>query len=467
MAETVLIPFARHSYQARSKNLSGQRLVNLYAEKAPDDAKVPISLIGTPGLKPFVTVGNGPLRGLHVAGSYLYAVSGSEVYRVDSTGDALKLGNISASFGQAVLFDNGTQIGIIDSNNDAYVATSTTLTRITDPDFPGATSGDFVDGYGLFVQPDTDTFFISALSDFSDIDGADFAAAESSPDNIVRVIVDHREVWLFGTDTTEIWYNSGNNAFPFERINGVSIERGCAAKLSVAKMDNTLYWLGDDKVVYRSDGYNPVRISTHAIEAAIGKYSEVSDATAFSYTQDGHKFYCLRFPTIGATWVFDISTGLWHERESYGHNNWLANCHAFAFNKNLVGSSMTGDIYELDLDTYTDNGTTIQRMATGAVLWDQTRRFITDAFELDIETGVGLPEGQGSEPLVVMDFSDDGGATWSTGDTRSLGKIGRRETRAVWRRLGQSRERTFRILISDPVKVVILGAYARLRPGRP
>jgi len=292
-----------------------------------------------------------------------------------------------------------------------------------------------------------------------------FASAEGSPDNLVSVFADHSELWLFGNNTIEIFYSTGNADSPFQRINNAFIERGCSAKFSVSKDDNTVFWLGDDFVIYRANGYSPQRISTHAIEKAIAGYTSVSDAFSFNYTQEGHKFYCIIFPSAGKTWVFDISTGMWHERETYNETRWRINCHEFIYGKNLVGDFSSGLIYELDLDTYTDNSQIIQRICTFPTIFQDNKRIFYDYLRIDLDAGIGLNSGQGSEPLIWLDWSDDGGRTYSNQHFRSMGKIGEYTRRATWRRLGSSRERIYRCSISDPVKIAITGAYAEVRAG--
>ena len=86
---------------------------------------------------------------------------------------------------------------------------------------------------------------------------------------------------------------------------------------------------------------------------------------------------------------------------------------------------------------------------------------------LDFATGVGLTTGQGSDPQVMLRWSDDGGDTWSNEHWRSLGKTGAKKTRVHWNRLGQfgDKGRIFELTKSDPVEFSLLGAHADLNPG--
>lgn len=464
------IPFATQSYQSRSLPLSAQRVVNLYAETPVQEAKAPIALFGTPGLKRRTTVGTGLFRGMHLMGNFLYVVSGTEVYRVDSSNNATLIGSIPGN-SRLQMEDNGTQIAVLAGPlpTDGYVITETAVNQITDPDFPGGSSLSFLDQYMVVTVPDSDQFVISALADVTDYDALDFAAAEADPDLLIRGFVDHRELWLMGEESTEVWVNTGASPFPLERQSGTYLERGVLGVESVSKLDNTVYWLGDDRIVYRADAYIPTRISTHAIEKALSEQGDLSGIQSFVYTQEGHPFYVLKKP--GAfTFVYDVSTGLWHERLSTIGNelqlDWRVSHYAKAFNKNLVADDLTSNIYELDLDTFTEDGATIRRSATAPNLWAQTERAHMNSLIIDFDPGVGLTLGQGSDPQAMLDWSDDGGLTWSSEHWRSIGKIGEYERRAKWNRLGQFRQRVLRTSISDPVKTVILGAYAEIENAR-
>lgn len=467
------IPFATNSYQARSLPLSAQRVVNLFAEAAPADARSPVVLYGTPGLKLFGTVGAGPIRGLHVMGTTLYVVSGDHLYSVSSTGTGTDLGKIAGrerTTGPVYMADNGRQLVAVQTDGKGTVYDGTTLTAITDPDFPRVSSVSYVDGYFLFTRRDSGQWFISDLLEATAYDALDFATAETYPDPLVRVFVDHREVWLFGTKSTEVWSNNGGADFPFQRISGAILERGCAAPASVAKLDNTLFWLGDDAVIYRAAGYQPQRISTHAIEHAMEGYTTLADGLAFTYAQEGHAFYCLTFPGAGVTWVYDASTQLWHERESRDGEGrslgrWRVNGYADAYNQHVVGDYASGRLYTLDLDEATDNGTAIRREAVSVPLAADGARLSMARLELEFETGVGKTTGQGSAPQAMLQFSDDGGRTWSNERWATLGAIGAYRRRVRWYRLGQFRERYLRLTIADPVKVALIGATTQMEKG--
>jgi Phage stabilisation protein len=464
----VRIPLGSQSYRSRALRASAQRLVNLFAEANPPGAESEFTLLGTPGLKPFAICGAGPIRGVKAMGGKLYAASGNTLYAVDAEGGATPCGTISGT-GKAWMDTNGagSQQLVIGCPPAAYVYTTTGgLVPITDPDFPGASSWAFLDGYGIFTQPGGDRFWITALEDFTLINGLDFATAESSPDDLVCCFVDHRELWLFGTETTEIWYNSGANDFPFERLNQTILQRGCAAAASAARTDNSVFWLGDDRVVYRAAQYTPQRISTHAMEDALRGYATVADAEAFTYTQGGHAFYGLTFAAAGATWVFDAATQEWHERESYGIGRWRASGYAKFGDRHIVGDCASGALYELDLDTFDEAGQPLVRRAASPPIFGADEQTMTMSYlQVIIDAGVGLANGQGSDPQMMVRWSDDGGETWSAERQMSMGKIGKYRQRARTRRLGRFRQRVIEVSVADPVKVAIIAASAGVGQG--
>lgn len=471
-------PFIGASYTARSKAFDSQRCVNLYpevSESGPGPSKSVAALIGTPGLALWSTLAGGSVRGLlRFSASVAIAVAGSNVYTITTAGVGTLIGTVAGGSTPVSMASNGTVVMLV-TGSAGYIINPTagTVTAITDIDFTGADTVYFIDGYFVFNKPGTGQFQLTQLYG-TDIDGLDFATAEGSPDLLVSLIVDHRELWLMGENSVEVFYNSGNPDFTFERIQGAFIEMGCAAKYSPAKMDNSVFWLSADErgqgIVVRAVGYQPQRISTHAVEYSIGQMATISDAVAYTYQQEGHSFYVLSFPTANVTWVYDASTNLWHERAWRNPADASMNRHrsmshmAFA-GLNIVGDWETGNLYSLDLDTFTDNGALIPRIRSCPHLAADLRWQFFTALQIDMEAGVGLASGQGSDPQAMLQCSDDGGFTWGNEMWASIGKMGERKRRVRWRRLGKSRDRVFMATITDPVKVVMVGASVEVTAG--
>lgn len=452
------IPLAANTSE---QDISGNELlVNVYP-RATTGGKYPFNLINTPGLAFFCDLPTAPVKGLHQNGSRAFAVTETKFYEVFNDGSFRELGDVDIK-GRAVMEDNGTQIVVVDGFNGFYYDINTDdVKQITSSGFYPASTVTYQDGYFIFDRKGTGQFFISELLDVS-FDPLDFATAEGQPDSLIAVLSDHREVFMFGQDTIEVWYNSGAADFPFERNQGAFIEKGCAAPYSVAKQNNTVYFLGSDRMVYQMTGYTPVRISNHAVEKTL-KGVDVSDAYAYTYQDEGHLFYVLTIPGCETTWCYDISTGAWHIRKSYEFGRHQSNNAIFFDSKTLVGDFRSGRIYEMANSYYMDDDQPVVREFVLPTL-NNGREFLTvDSFELDMSSGVGLIQGQGEDPQARLEFSKDNGKTWSNCKFASIGRMGEHLTRVKWNRLGVARQFIFRVQISDPVPVDVGGAFIEVR----
>jgi hypothetical protein len=505
-------PILGSSYVARSVNAADNRMINLFPEVIPEGGKEPGFLNRAPGLELLQSVGSGPIRALwahQTNGSDFYVVSGTEVYKMTSTSATpVKLGNIIDG-GPVSIADNGTQL-FFACNGPSYIYNESTneFKQITDPDFPGAVTVAYLDGYFVFNEPNSQRVWVTSLLDGTSIDPLDFASAEGSPDGLVAVNVDHREAWLFGTDSVEVWYDVGGTDFPLQRIQGAFNEIGCVAAFSIAKLDNSLFWLGTDArgqgIVYKANGYTGQRVSTHAIEYAIAQYGNISDALAYTYQQEGHGFYVLTFPSANATWVYDAATQAWHERAGLVNGAFTrhrSNCQCNFGGETIVGDFENGNIYKYTLDVYSDNGDPQKWLRSWRAIptgQNTLKRTAQHSLQLDAESGVGLngftteqvfflvtQAGDNlitengnylatditssviADPQVMLRWSDDGGHNWSNEHWTSMGGIGRFGQRIMWRRLGMTtriRDRVYEVSGTDPVKIAIMGAELHASP---
>jgi len=500
------------AYVARSVNAADNRLINLFPEVIPNEGKEAGFLNRAPGLRLLATIGFGPVRGLWTFNGVGYVVSGNELYRIDNAYAPTLIGAVSGT-GPVSMSDNGTQL-FVAANGPSYIYNSNTnvFQQITDPDFPGALTVSYLDGYFVFNEPNSQKIWVTSLLEGTQVDPLDFASAEGSPDGLVAVIVNNREAWLFGTNSIEVWYDAGTPDFPLARIQGASNEIGCAAAFSVAKLDNSIFWLGQDArgrgIVYRNNGYTGIRASNHAIEWQIQQYGDISNAIAYTYQQDGHSFYVLTFPTVQKTWVYDVVTQSWHERAGWSNGDFIRyrpNCQTAFNNEVILGDYESGNLYAYDLDVYSDNGRTQKWLRSWRPIpsgQNNLRRTAQHSLQLDCETGVGLngidPQDiiidyllaengdildtengenivldyattQGVNPEVMLRWSDDGGHTWSNEHWASMGRIGQYGRRVFWRRLGMTmklRDRVYEVSGTDPVKIAIVGAELLLSPTR-
>jgi hypothetical protein len=412
----------------------------------------------------------------------MFAVAGNKVYKINKTWTSTAIGTLNTNSGRVGMIDNGKQVGIVDGTGGyTYVIPDPKTTpplipfnSINAPGFTGATNIVFQDGYGIVNTPATGQFNISGNYDLTAWDALDFATAEGQPDDLVTVLDCQRKLWLFGTETTEIWWDSGAADFPFSRYGDTILEYGCAAAFSAVVYANTVIWLGSgqnaDGVVWMANGLQPQRISNHAVESIIQGCGDVSLATAYAMQFHGHNFYVLNLPNASSSLVYDISTQQWHEWAYLGATGQLERFRADSYcwfnHTHVMGDYQNGNLYAFDETVHTDNGTPIKGVRRSPYISADMKRVFHTRFDLAALMGTGLDgTGQGTAPTVSLRYSDDLGHSWSTERTRPLGQIGVYKNRAYWDRLGQSRSRVYEISWTDPVKVVLQGAELTVQAG--
>jgi hypothetical protein len=382
----------------------------------------------------------------------------------------------------------------------------------TDGAFTSATSVDIVDNYFVYNRPDTQQFGASAaLSPISP--ALSFGSKDGAPDDLMALIVDHREVYLLGEVSSEVWIDAGTSPFPFQRIPGTSTQHGIAAKFSVARLGNSFAYLsrnirGQSEIV-QMNGYVPTRISTHAVENSLTNQT-VTDAVGWTYQLEGHEVYVISFPSINLTWCYDVASGMWHKwlyTNNLGqYERARGNCCVQFQGLVMVGDYANGKIYKLDPLNYTDDGQKVKRLRRAPHLVADFQREYFDELQIQFQPGVGLSgflnltnpyfflnelfieagttftilpgesytigliaqinsTTSSINPQAMLRWSDDGGSTWSNEYWTSVGLIGKYANRAIWRRLGWARDRVFEVSISDPVKAVIISANLKSTVG--
>lgn len=380
-----------------------------------------------------------------------YLVVGNKFYEFDGT-TLSEEGTLDTSTGPcAIVFDDNGDVGISDGET-LYHWTGVTFSEPTTQSDVGTLT--FIGGFAVYNEPGSGRFWWSAVNDMQAWDGLDFATAEGKPDILLRVWADHNELWLLGSQTIEVWPLSGGGDSPFSRT--ASMQRGCGAALSVISEDNSVFWLGDDGVYYRADGYRPMRVSSHTIERLIAELTaeERADCRAFAYTDQGHKFITLVFP--GALTVqYNVATGLWNKCKTYERDDW-----------DVLGSQFTqadyvlsgGGVSQLQRGINTDNGEVVER---GGIAAPISKRVIVHHFFLDCEVGRA---GEGVNPQIMLRVARDGetftNETWRSVGAGEIGDYGRR---AVWRNLGMGRRMTIEVMTTDDFEFSILGADANIK----
>lgn len=439
---------------------SGGYLINMEAEKAPDDARTPVTLNGSPGLDLFNNTGVDPVLEEIEVGGAGYAVTKGGIYRIFADGGYFKMGTVVLE-PQCSIATNGLAIVVTDGKrafaytiqadeqlrydtNAPFVDFAVELTGV--PNFHPASTVTFLDGYFIFGRDGTNQFFNSGLYTLTFLSSA-FSAAETNPDYVVAVIENQQQLVIVGTKTFEVFYDTGSGDSPFDRIQGAVGDHGTSSPYTVRKRRNTVIWLDQNGTVIQLSGYQPRPISTSAIEDEIGQ-RDTSTAFAYCYSELGHDYYVL---TVGDfTGVYDLTTGLWHQRKDHTYGRHRSNCCMFVYGKNLVGSFANGKIYDMSRAYFDNDGDPLVATMVPGPLETAGRMASFGEIRLKLDVGFGTPLCP--DPVIGLEISRDDGETFGNQRTRPLGKVGAKKTVVRWQRNGQALDPRFRFIISDPVK---------------
>lgn len=423
------LPLLGGAYQARNVVANAQKCVNLFPELNPQSsqAPVPVTHYQTPGIRLLATpsypaVGRCIYRATDGQG---FAVIGNKVFYVDPNWALTELGTIGNAATPVSMADNSIDIVLVDGSINGYVInlSSHAFSQISDPAFYGADRVDYLDTFFLFNRPGTNQVY-SSLSNSVSFDALDIAGKTGGADFVSTLIVKHREAWILGLFTSEVWGLVGGADFPFAPLQGAFMDHGCVARYSIAKADVAIFWLSQDsqghRMVMRSKGYKAEVISTRALDVEIQSYQRVDDAIGYTYQQGGHTFYVLTFPQADKTWVFDLSTEQWHQWAYIDNNGTLhrhrGNVGTFLYGQNAVVDYQNGKLYALDPNKFTDNGQPIVRIRSFPHILNDGNRLTISRVLADV--GVGDIEGLAVDDVQVSDFNwdfnNDFGATPTT-----------------------------------------------------
>jgi hypothetical protein len=517
---------AAGTYTGLAPSIDAERAINIFSEQVPAGAhgKSAWVMLRTPGRKLFATLPTSPVRGIWHTGGWLYAVAGNKYYRLGQDGSvvATNNGDLGPFTSPVTFLPNGSQVLLV-SGDQVWLDDGTAWSDQPNPSaglirvsFDGATQNDgpvgftgsgpiinatqatYIKGFFVVQLENANQFNISSVAPNSNNIGGiqqmgglswnalDFASKDGAPDRLLRIIAVHDQLWLMGDSTTEVWYFSGAAGFPLQAIPGAFLETGIAAPYSAVIADNTLMWLGNDArggmVVYRAQGYLPIRVSKHAIESIWNVYPLSKDAVAFAYQMGGHTFYQITFPSANATWVYDCATDQWHERLAWNsaamrYDRDRAYYHAYnpVWQQHFEGDWNNGNIYTSSMQIYDDAGSTMRWRRTAPHVSDMNKRTFHSAFTLDLQMGapatLNLLDGAGNPrpPQLMMRYSDNGGFTYRNERWVSAGQPGQfqgtERYRAQWRRCGYSRDRVYEVVGTDPVPVVLMGAFLKVDEG--
>jgi len=476
----MLLPgFVGGSYQSDSATVDSERTINWYVERTESPgATAQQVLYPIPGMSEIADGVTGPGRAHFEEDGREFAVIGTTLWEIASNGTKTSRGTVAIDSNPATISSNGDGGGElwITSGTNGYIfdLTANTLTQIAAMNGK-ATMGGHLDGYFLTLDASTSTLWVSDLLDGTTWSGTQFLQRSDNPDPWIGMKVVHRYVWLFGQDTSTVMFDSGASPFPLEIHPAGVLPWGCAAAFSPAELQGAVYWLGASEgghaMVLRATGFTPDRISTHPLQKAIEGLASISDATGDVYEDRGHTFYLLSIPDAKITYVWDDQSRLWCERGTWLQDDreygvWRPQWHAHAFGEHRWLDSGSGKVYKSDHSVGTDaDGTEIRRLRRTPPIQFEGERMFFSSLELDLETGLGLQTGQGSDPQVSMRSSNDGGRQWSSEAWRSAGKVGKYLTRVRWNRQGAARRRVYEFVVSDPIPWRLANAY--LTMGQP
>lgn len=487
------IPLNGPAYDTNVPNHQQQKCINWYLEAESSNPVSPARnqwiLRPTPGITEVVDMGDFDRgRNTSLFQDVTYFIQDDAFGYLESDGTPSYIDFLSSTTthvsmavgSDGILMADGTYAYFYDGVTNIFA-------RVTDGDLPANPLWSaWLGGYYILIFADSALVYYSTSG--TSWDALDFNTANVASDNLVACIGDHEELWLFGSESTEVWNLTGDANVPLARRLGTSLSKGCKSAATVVQLDNTIYWLGCDRngnsFVCMADGYNPQIISTAAISTQIDSYETITDAFAFSHRVGIHEFYVLTFPTEQKTWVYDIASGNWHERSSQitidptsadydpiqkAHR---VRSHSFSDNTHWILDYYSGAIGKYENDVYTEFDLPIIRhRRTSPLVADWTNMIMAPKgaehdnklhsyynLVLEVEPGVGLSTGQGSDPTINLSISRDGGFTWEDQDSKSLGAMGVYDQQVRWNILGQARSLVLDIQISDPVQPILLGA---------
>lgn len=470
------ILFATETAVSRAPQLNNQLLVNAFVERQGPTAKSQAPIFGAPGLTATSLLSGPTVRGSHNFNEVAYYVSGPNLYSVAADNSFSLVATGIAGTGPVSIDDNGTQVAIVNGAQGYIYTVAGGLVQITAAAFYPAETVTFMDGYFIFDRVGTNEFFLSALYDGTSFNGLDFASAEGQSGFVVATVQNLQLLFIFTTSHIELWYDAGASDFPFQRYAGGIINYGTISPRTIIKQDGAIFFLGRDHTFYRLQANIPIRVSTHEIETLIALDPDITRAECLTFTLEGHKMVVLNLVASSQTVAFDISTGKWHSRRSWQQNpdgsltdlgRWRAAVALEIYDTVFIGDAFSGQIGQTDwYNAFTEFGNPMPMIARSAPQHHDRMRVFVDRFELDIQAGVGLISGQGSDPQVMLRYSRDGGETWSLQQQwRSMGKQGQYTKRLRWLKQGQGREWQWEVTITDPVWRTIIAAHADLAVG--
>jgi hypothetical protein len=471
------VPLFGSGMAGKSFTVTRQRRLNCYFEQREDGDKSKVVIYGTPGLVPAFNPpvpANSPMRGMLGTDTSLYLVAFNRFLSVLANGAPLATGTLQSNAGNVSMANNSTQVVIADGRAGYLFTPSTGVLTTLAASFPAqARTVTNVSGFFVAEQPYSQNFWVSNAYDGSTWNGLSFGQASAYSDNVVAVDNLSGNLIVFSQQHFEQWQAAGTVPQPFAPILSASREYGLAAIFSRAHVDESIIFLAQNKEgqtqFVQVKGFGAAPVSNPDLDAIVNTFSVKSDAIALSYGVDKHKFYQCTFPSANRSFLYDTSSDTWSETQtgpSIFPVRHLGNFSTYYAQQTVISDYKTSQIYHISPTAYTDNGQIIPREIITRHISSSFNRIRPSSLYLDMEVGVGLQTGQGSLPAIMLQYSKDNGKTWSAERWKSLGEIGEYLARVNYRRFGSSRDCTFRIRMTDPVKFVVTEGAMKIRQKR-
>lgn len=470
----VPISLGLKSNPARYKQGGSAVIINGFAEQVGEEGKTPWHIYATDGLQGFadldaITPAGGGVRAALNLDGVLYSVAGTRVYKTTSNGVVTLLGSMNISTTAPVFMERNRRstpdIAIV-CDGLMYYVRADVLAQVTDVDLLAPTSLSFVDGY-FVIGTANNKWQIGAIDDASAWDPLDFARADANPDAVVTVSAMQSQAVIFGELSTEFHRNTGNADFAFEFVTSADV--GCLAAGSVQRLEQSIAFVASDRTVRMFVGYEARRVSSHAVERDIESLTDRSIIKSSTWVKDGHTFYSITAPGFW-TWAYDTVTALWHRRKSYGRPDWrVTTVTAFA-GKLIAGDADSGKLYEMSAAFTDEAGDPLVTEVITPPVHAFPNEIRHDALFIDLERGVGTGQGdpEDVDPEVMVDWSEDGGATFGNERCLKLGQQGKAVIRVDTWRLGVAPVdgRVYRLRISAKVRRGFYAASLMTTPLR-
>lgn len=463
--------------RGKSPAVTAQQRINCYGEIYAQADRTKFALHGTPGKTLFSDLGASPSRGTWpvdtLATPVFFTVNAGTLYSVNNAGTATVIGTINTTSGDVSMADDGTYLVLVDGS-DGWVYNMITpagLNEITDGNFTTTpTTVAWQDTYFIVSSAAASKQYqLSSPGDPTTWPAVNINFAGAGSGKLQAVISEHSIVELFGDFYVEFWTLTNSPDFPLSRIPGSSQKYGLAARWSIFEYDNSIAGLFKNRMgevnMSRMSGFGLTRLSNPELESLINLYADKADCSGYGYMLGGHPMALFNFPTADKSWLYDGMMQEWTElQDANGDRDW-GHKYCNFINQRLVTDYRNGKIYKLDPNVYTNNGDVLPMEVTSRHVWNDDKSVGIQQVQVDIQGGVGLATGQGSNPQIMLFVSKDGGNTFVPTAWASMGKVGEYTHRAIWRNLGESKDWVLRLRITDPVKRVITGASAEIIGG--